>query len=663
MAKKVLIVLMLMFSSWLMASPYTVYIKGVVIDTTSGDAVPGAKVQIIARTTWGSLIYSNTLQTDRVGHFLDLFYTDISGFVRITATDSSFGTVDTLMTFSINQPSVSAMIQVVRGIDPCIASFNWQSNQTDPQEIQFTSTSSGTFTKILYDFGDGTTDSTANPIHRFAPGSYNVCLTVSTPMGCFDKRCETVQIADPVTCEVQFTYTQTNAYQIAFQATTTSPYATSFTWLLNEGLQTTGKVITHNFPAAGTYSITLQGVDEQGCEDTFTGLVEVEEQINPCRAAFRYIPDPQNPNLFHFTNASTGEIASWSWNFGDGNSSQIENPHHQFAATGQYDVTLHVENPTSGCNDSVTMPVDVGLGFYYTIAGQVFAGDFPADSTQVDVYRINDGAPQYAGTFTSGPYGIFHFYALTTGTYILKATLKASSPEYGKYLTTYYHRKAFWEDARRINLTADSTNIAFYLEPNPNMTNGPGAISGHIYYEYNGTMRSEIPAGYLPILLFDDGREPIHGVFSLEDGSFEFEDVPEGIWKLQPEITGLSITPLELTISSNNQIQNNLIVTIEESGVTFGIGITDPNQNTLQGSVFPNPTSGNWNLNIHSDQPSEVEIKMLSSDGRVLLSLLKKLSTGDNLLNFSTEEFSAGVYYVVVQDRKGATSTQKLFFK
>lgn len=662
MLRKILLLLFTVLSAQLMASHYTVSVKGTIADTI-GDGVPGVKVEITAKTNWGSLIYNQTVITDRLGKFSDSFITNVPGYVRITASDESFGTVDTLMTFSINQPAILALLEVVRGADPCLASFNWATNQQIAGQIDFTNTSSGSYTRIVYDFGDGTIDTTSNPSHIFSPGNHQVCLTISNPSGCFDKRCETITVADPITCDVEFTYTQTTGYEVILQATTTSPLATSFTWFLGSGLQTTGKTVIHNFPAPGIYNITVHAIDESGCEDSQSGQIEVVEIINPCQAAFRYIPDPQNPNFFHFTDVSTGEVQTRHWYFGDGNTSTTQNPHHQYEETGQYTVSLVIENQATGCNDSISMPVDVGLGYYFTIAGQVFAGGFPADSSLVDVYRINNGIPVFAGSFTSGPHGIFHFYALTQGIYILKAGLKTTSPDYGKYLVTYYRLEPFWENAQKINLTADSTSIAFHLMPNPDMSSGQGAISGHIFYQLSGAMRSDIPAGYVPILLYNEERNPIHGVYSLEDGFFEFTDVPEGNWQLQPELTGITIDPLELSINSNNQNQNNLIVTVEETGVTFGIGINEPIESFTSGLPYPNPVADQWHIAIDAMRQNTATFRIYSADSRLVSIEQRQLQAGNNTLTFSTTGYSTGAYFVVIQTEGSAPVTQKLFLK
>ena len=51
------------------------------------------------------------------------------------------------------------------------------------------------------------------------------------------------------------------------------------------------------------------------------------------------------PLAVTFTDASNGTgyvPASWAWDFGDGNTSALQNPLHNYAAVGSYSVTLTV---------------------------------------------------------------------------------------------------------------------------------------------------------------------------------------------------------------------------------------------------------------------------------------------------------------------------------
>ncbi|HEY0742069.1 MAG TPA: PKD domain-containing protein [Chryseosolibacter sp.] len=50
------------------------------------------------------------------------------------------------------------------------------------------------------------------------------------------------------------------------------------------------------------------------------------------------------PITVAFTDASTGNINSWSWDFGNGKTSNIQNPQVQYTEAGTYTVTLQVSN-------------------------------------------------------------------------------------------------------------------------------------------------------------------------------------------------------------------------------------------------------------------------------------------------------------------------------
>lgn len=70
-----------------------------------------------------------------------------------------------------------------------------------------------------------------------------------------------------------------------------------------------------------------------------------------------FTPSPtsgQVPLTVNFTNNSTGSIATWLWNFGDGGlDSTNYNTAHVYTAFGDYDVTLSVTD-SNGCSDSYT---------------------------------------------------------------------------------------------------------------------------------------------------------------------------------------------------------------------------------------------------------------------------------------------------------------------
>lgn len=58
------------------------------------------------------------------------------------------------------------------------------------------------------------------------------------------------------------------------------------------------------------------------------------------------------PQTINFTDASTGAPTSWAWDFGDGNTSTLQNPSHQYNVAGSYTVTLTSTN-TNGSDAEI----------------------------------------------------------------------------------------------------------------------------------------------------------------------------------------------------------------------------------------------------------------------------------------------------------------------
>lgn len=54
-----------------------------------------------------------------------------------------------------------------------------------------------------------------------------------------------------------------------------------------------------------------------------------------------------------FTDASIGSVEIWSWDFGDGATSDLQNPAHSYADEGVYTVTLQVFNSAGGADSEI----------------------------------------------------------------------------------------------------------------------------------------------------------------------------------------------------------------------------------------------------------------------------------------------------------------------
>ncbi len=93
----------------------------------------------------------------------------------------------------------------------------------------------------------------------------------------------------------------------------------------------------------------------------------------------------------NFTDMSTGSPTSWSWNFGDGNTSTMQNPSNTYIAPGTYTVTLTVSDGSSNDTYTATNYITVNAASSFSQSLDLC----PGSSVQVGTSTYNS-----AGTFT-----------------------------------------------------------------------------------------------------------------------------------------------------------------------------------------------------------------------------------------------------------------------
>ena len=107
------------------------------------------------------------------------------------------------------------------------------------------------------------------------------------------------------------------------------------------------------YPADGVYEVSLVVNKGTTCPDSITRYVKVYPEFH---ADFK-VTDllcPFDPISFiDLSEATYKPINQWLWKFGDGTTSDEQNPKHTFAQGGEYNVTL-IAQTEKGCVDTVT---------------------------------------------------------------------------------------------------------------------------------------------------------------------------------------------------------------------------------------------------------------------------------------------------------------------
>ena len=208
----------------------------------------------------------------------------------------------------------------------------------------------------LWEFGDGTTSSVKNPTHTYLnPGTYNVILHSTGNTGCTDTVSHQVIVYPKPLPNFSFTHTCTGD-TVHFTDLSTSTSSIVWTlWNFGDGTFSTLQNPTHYYSTPGTYQVTLSLTNALGCSKSITQTLSVRLLPNAQFATSSSISCVLNPQI-PFTDSSTspnGSIQSWTWQFGDGTSSNLQNPGHSYLNFGSFWVTLIVTDQM-GCVDSIT---------------------------------------------------------------------------------------------------------------------------------------------------------------------------------------------------------------------------------------------------------------------------------------------------------------------
>ena len=112
----------------------------------------------------------------------------------------------------------------------------------------------------------------------------------------------------------------------------------------------------HTYTQTGQFAVTLTIEDAQGNTDQSQQIINVHP---PVTADFSMSLDTINLNKGNsvmLTNQSTNEV-TYQWNFGNGNTSQFENPTATYNTSGTYTITLTASN--AGCQDETEKTIVV----------------------------------------------------------------------------------------------------------------------------------------------------------------------------------------------------------------------------------------------------------------------------------------------------------------
>lgn len=434
----------------------------------------------------------------------------------------------------------------------------------------------GQVTQWLWDFGDGMVSTQQyQTIHMYAnPGTYLACLTITTSIGCTDTFCATVTV--PGNCQMTnvLSVDSVNSNINATVVGGNPPYL--YSWTFN-GTSLTTSMPTISYNAMGVYCCFV--TDANGC--TASSCVNVGGGGVSCQAFFN--TSMLSPGSFYFNNASTGGV-SYTWNFGDGNSSNQASPIHTYATSGTYMVCLNVMDSTGATCDSYCAAVT-----YTSVGNSVLCGNVFND---LNANGVSDGNDMGLGGQTLTIWGNGMQGSVVTdsnGNYTLNV-----AP--GTY-TIYYCAQFPYT----ITSPPDSFGCAFYYVTigandtlcgnNFGVTANTVSISGRIYHDANTNGVFDFGETGIPYQPVTIGSNTVYtnfyGEYSTYEpvGTYTINYTPTGSYAGYALTSPASITVVATTVG--NSYPNN------DFGLNIPPGSTDLSI-TLSPSTTITPGFNAW---------------------------------------------------------------------
>jgi len=204
-----------------------------------------------------------------------------------------------------------------------------------PLTVKFTDASTGTVNKWDWNFGNGNTSTLQNPSAVFsAPGVYDITLTVSNG-GAPSTRIRGGYIIVNDYPAVAFSFDVNEGcapltVKFKDKTSTASGQITNWFWVFGDGGTSTAANPTYVFKQPGNQMASLRVRNEHGCEKLSSAPSPIaalgpNPKFKVDKAAVCSLPA-----AFAFTNQSTGNNLTYSWNFGDGQTSKDQHPGHTY---------------------------------------------------------------------------------------------------------------------------------------------------------------------------------------------------------------------------------------------------------------------------------------------------------------------------------------------
>ncbi|MCF8366392.1 MAG: PKD domain-containing protein [Bacteroidales bacterium] len=676
----------------------TVSVNGIVTDIESGAPVGGHQVFIVSDSS-NTPGYISIVFTNDSGEYADSFdVPELSeGMLTVFTYDCNGMAIFHEMLYGPGNYNFTVDFAVCSQVIPvdCFADF-WYSLMED-LSVDFQDMSWPEPSSWAWDFGDGTSSEEQNPVHQYSEaGVYPVTLTITVDeTGCTSTTIYDVWVDDfNYDCYANFYYYQLGELIVHFQDVS-FPEAETWLWEFGDGSTSTEPDPIYTYAAPGFYEVCLTITNEAAnCEDTRCMEIFVDTAgYIECYADFLY-SQMEDLNV-GFQDISWPVPSTWAWDFGDGASSEEQNPVHQYTEAGIYPVTLTITVDETGCTSTTIYDVWVDD---YNSSCQALYYWFPEsnDSLTLNFFDLSfyQGDVEFYWEFGDGGFSneqnpVYTF--AEEGEY--EVCLTISRPDtscFSTFCEMVYVGDQFPPGCESSFGIVPIQDFSYQFDGY--MLNG--TIGGEYYWEFGDgnsgfgqsvghtydqageyvvcltTISANNPADSCfwiscQMLLVGSGNAPMQASFSMVQDSLNpmmmhFYDNSTGnpeawLWDFGDGSFSDNQHPVHEFSSTGNF---DVCLTI------FGQGLTDvycqqinmtnstvsisENDSPVE-QVFPNPNHGNFFIDISSYVEGPVRVQLFNFVGQIVYSASEMVYQGGKRIELIASDLPPGVYNLLVK--------------
>ncbi len=341
-------------------------------------------------------------------------------------------------------------------------------------------------------------------------------------------------------------------------------------------------------------------------------------QIDTCNVEFIFNVNNESKQV-KFTQKNAEIIVdSFLWDFGDGETSTINEPTHDYDETGSFIVCLTVLT-TSGCVGTFcdTVVIESLPQITYNLSGTVFTNFslLPSGFALLVNRTYNEFTYTEVVRVINGNY---HFADIDPGLYLVYVipVFQITGFYYPVYLPTYSGNSINWQHAVPVHVSSNNTIQNIHLASFSDIITGDRSVRGKITYTntalyeesiFNTNWNSltlyfnpEHNASNMSVLLFDIDGNCIKSAQTDSLGEFLFENLPYGKYFISPEKAGVVSQNFPVDIETSSDSLNYYYITLNSTGF---VGISENVLILKSLTVFPNPADNYISIPSENKDP------------------------------------------------------------